>query len=253
MWRHLAASVQGASHVRNGVPCQDFSVVTEIGERGLLLACSDGAGSAARADAGAETACRALVDAVHGFTAAGGRIDTLTMDTATTWLDAVRAAIQSRADAESLPTREFACTLVAALVGEASSAFLQIGDGAIVAAAAAAASEVVFWPEQGEYANTTYFVTGPDAHQRLRLDVRPTPVHDVALFTDGLQHIALRYETRVPHQPFFDPMFARLRADDAWPGLGSALASFLGSEAISTRTDDDCTLVLACRCPQPGP
>jgi hypothetical protein len=247
MWRHLAASVPGASHVRSGLPCQDFSVVADLGDRGLLLACSDGAGSARRAEAGAETACRALADAVHRFTAAGGRIDALTMDTAAAWLDAVRLAIQSQADAENLPTREFACTLLAALVGETSSAFLQIGDGAIVAATAAS-SEVVFWPEQGEYANTTYFVTGPDAHQRLRLDVRPMPVHDVALFTDGLQHIALRYETRVPHQPFFDPMFARLRADDQWAGLGGALASFLGSEAISTRTDDDCTLLLACRC-----
>src|SRR5829696_838542 len=224
MWRHLAASVQGASHVRSGVPCQDFSVVVDLADRGLLLACSDGAGSAQRADVGAETACRALVDAVHRFADTGGRIDTLTMETAATWLDAVRAAIQSQADAESLPTREFACTLLAALVGEGSSAFLQVGDGAIVAATAAA-SEVVFWPEQGEYANTTYFVTGVDAHQRLRLDVRPTPVHDVALFTDGLQHIALRYETRVPHQPFFDPMFARLRADDRWPDLRGALAS----------------------------
>ncbi len=249
MWRHLAASVQGASHVRSGVPCQDFSVVEALADQGgLLLACADGAGSARHAEVGAATACRALAEAVHRFTDGGGRIDALTQDTAALWLDAVRAAIQSEADALALPTREFACTLVAALVGEASAAFLQIGDGAIVTASAAATAEVVFWPEQGEYANTTYFVTGVDAHRRLRLDVRTTPVHDVALFTDGLQHIALRYETRAPHQPFFDPMFARLRADDEWPGLTGALASFLGSEAISTRTDDDCTLVLACRC-----
>ena len=249
MWRHLAASVQGASHVRSGLPCQDFSVVADLpGNGGLLLACADGAGSARHADVGAETACRALIAEVNRFAGAGGRIDTLTRDTAATWLDAVRAAIQTQADTVNLPTREFACTLVAALVGDASAAFLQVGDGAIVTASATAAPEVVFWPEQGEYANTTYFVTGADAHQRLRLDVRTTPVHDVALFTDGLQHIALRYETRLPHQPFFDPMFARLRADEQWPGLGGALASFLGSEAISTRTDDDCTLVLACRC-----
>ncbi|MEO5822813.1 MAG: PP2C family serine/threonine-protein phosphatase [Vicinamibacteraceae bacterium] len=248
MWRHLAASIQGAAHVRNGVPCQDSSVVTDLAaDAGLLLACADGAGSATCADVGAATACRALVDAVGRFTDAGGRIDTLTQDVAATWLDDIRAAIQAQADAASLTPRDFACTLVAALVGDTSSAFLQIGDGAIVTASPTAA-EVVFWPEQGEYANTTYFVTGADAHKRLRLDVRPTPVHDVALFTDGLQHIALRYETRAPHQPFFDPMFARLRADDAWPGLGGALASFLRSDAISTRTDDDCTLVLACRC-----
>jgi len=249
MWRHLAASVQGASHVRSGVPCQDFSVVADLPHGGgLLLACADGAGSARHAEVGAETACRTLAAEVSRFTGGGGRIDALTHDTAAAWLDSVRAAIQAQADAAGLPTREFACTLVAALVGDASAAFLQIGDGAIVTASPAGSSEVVFWPEQGEYANTTYFVTGADAHQRLRLDVRATPVHDVALFTDGLQHIALRYETHLPHQPFFEPMFARLRADDAWPGLGGALASFLASEAISTRTDDDCTLVLACRC-----
>jgi hypothetical protein len=249
MWRHLAASVQGASHVRSGVPCQDFSVIADLpGRGGLLLACADGAGSALHAEVGAETACRTLAEEASRFAAAGGCIDALTRDTAAAWLDAVRAAIQAEADAASLPTREFACTLVAALVGDASAAFLQIGDGAIVTVSASADAEVIFWPEQGEYANTTYFVTGVDAHQRLRLDVRATPVHDVALFTDGLQHIALRYETRLPHQPFFDPMFARLRADAQWHGLGSALASFLGSEAISTRTDDDCTLVLACRC-----
>lgn len=249
MWRHLAASVQGASHVRSGVPCQDFSVVADLPRRaGLLLACADGAGSARHAAVGAETTCHALAAEVSRFVDAGGRIDTLTHDTAAEWLDSVRAAIQSQADAVGLPAREFACTLVAALVGDAAAAFLQIGDGAIVTASPAASSEVVFWPEQGEYANTTYFVTGPDAHQRLRLDVRAAPVHDVALFTDGLQHIALRYETRLPHQPFFDPMFARLRAEDEWAGLAGPLASFLASDAISTRTDDDCTLVLACRC-----
>ena len=170
MWRHLAASVQGASHVRSGVPCQDFSVVADLpGNGGLLLACADGAGSARHAEVGAETACRALVAEVNRFAGAGGRIDTVTKDTAGTWLDAVRAAIQRQADAASLPTREFACTPVAALVGDASAAFLQVGDGAIVTAFPAASPEVVFWPEQGEYANTTYFVTGVDARLILRV------------------------------------------------------------------------------------
>ena len=228
------------------MPCQDSGVVADLpGNGGLLLACADGAGGARHAEVGAETACRALVAEVNRFAGAGRRIDTLTNDTAARWLDAVRAAME-RGRCPSLPTREFACTLVAALVGDASAVFLQVGDGAIVARPPTASPEVVFWPEQGEYANSTYFVTGADAHQRLRFDA-DQPVHDVALFTDGLQHIALRYETRLPHQPFFDPMFTRLRTDEHWRGLGGALASFLGSEAISTRTDDDCTLVLACR------
>jgi hypothetical protein len=64
-----------------------------------------------------------------------------------------------------------------------------------------------------------------------------------------LQRLALHYEGRTAHAPFFRPMFAPVRAAD--PGraetLSTQLAAFLGSQPVNARTDDDKTLVLATR------
>ena len=49
MWQHIAASVAGTSHARNGAPCQDACRVQAIRQGGrhyLVMVCSDGAGSA---------------------------------------------------------------------------------------------------------------------------------------------------------------------------------------------------------------
>ena len=71
----------------------------------------------------------------------------------------------------------------------------------------------------------------------------------MALLTDGLQGLALRFASREAHGPFFEPMFARLRreARRGLDGLHGELARFLDSPAVNQRTDDDKTLVLATR------
>ena len=74
-------------------------------------------------------------------------------------------------------------------------------------------------------------------------------MHELALFTDGLQALALHFVSREVHAPFFEPMFERLRQEppgDA-PGLEAELRAFLDSAEVNRRTDDDKTLVLATR------
>ena len=249
MWRYMAASVQGTSHQRNNTPCQDYSTAIELSDASLLLlVCSDGAGSGSRSELGSEVACRTLVDEVTKFACLGGRIENATRETALEWLEAIRTKLDTQARALGLTTRDLACTLIGALIASDSAAFFQVGDGAVVTLSGDNGYRTVFWPDQGEYANTTYFVTGPDAADRLRLEICSEPVSDVALFTDGLQHIALRYESKTPHGPFFAPMFARLRSEEHWHSLREPLIGFLRSEAVTKRTDDDCTLVLASQC-----
>ena len=100
-------------------------------------------------------------------------------------------------------------------------------------AATAAASEVVFWPEQGEYANTTYFVTGADAHQRLRLDVGHAGARGRALHRRPAAHrAALRDAPAAPAVLRAHVRAAARRRAVARP-RGCA-GAFLGSEAIST-------------------
>jgi hypothetical protein len=137
------------------------------------------------------------------------------------------------------------------VVGEAGAAFVQLGDGAIVVADADDADAYcwVFWPQRGEYENVTWFATDPAAAARLDHAFVPRRVDEVALFTDGLQRLALHYASRTAHAPFFRPMFAPVRraAPGCAEGMAGALAAVLASPTVNERTDDDKTLVLATR------
>ena len=68
--------------------------------------------------------------------------------------------------------RDYASTLLAALVGAEAAAFMQIGDGAIVIANRQSNGwAYLFWPQHGVFANTTNFVTSKDASQRMDFDL----------------------------------------------------------------------------------
>ncbi len=70
---------------------------------------------------------------------------------------------------------------------------------------------------------------------------------EVSLFTDGLQTLALDFNRRQAHGPFFEPMFRALADADAPESLLGPLVEFLRSPAVVERTDDDKTLILATR------
>ena len=250
-WRFLNAAVAGTSHLRAGLPCQDDCLidVLMLGEDEILVAiASDGAGSAQRAEEGSGIVCASLLASAAACLQDGAAIEQLTRERVQQWIGRARAEIETRAKDEALVARDFACTLVAAIAGPGAAAFFQIGDGAIVAGAGESC-EVVFWPDCGEYANMTFFATDDDWTNHLQFDVRPVRIDELALMTDGLQRLALQFDTRAPHAPFFEPMFAALRARSAGfaADLEPQLVAFLGCSAVNDRTDDDKSLVIATR------
>jgi hypothetical protein len=107
----------------------------------------------------------------------------------------------------------------------------------------------IFWPDRGEYENTTVFVTQDEALEHLQFEIVDRPIRKVAVFTDGIQRLALDLHNHVPHGPFFSAMFSRLSTCP--PGRAEQvtddLRDFLGSERVNNRTDDDKTLVIALR------
>jgi hypothetical protein len=246
-WRFVSASVAGTSHLKLALPCQDNCFVADVageGDRNWLIAiASDGAGSAIHAEAGAEIACEVGGQFLADEIVAKG--EELTESAAADVLRAIRNAIEAKAACVGCGARDFACTLVAAVVGPDRALFFQVGDGAIVVRRGEA-FECAFWPESGEYANMTYFVTDDSAAEHLRSCITESP-GQLALITDGLQRLALVFADQSVHAPFFAPMFQTLR--DAKPEdcdrLSEALAGFLGSEGVNVRTDDDKTLILA--------
>jgi protein phosphatase 2C-like protein len=250
-WRFVNAAVSGTSHVRAGLPCQDDCLVDvmTLGEDEILIAiASDGAGSAQRAEEGSGILCASLLASAMECLQGGASIERLTREDVEQWIGRARNEIETRARDHALVPRDFACTLVAAIAGAAAAAFFQIGDGAVVIGAGESC-EVVFWPDSGEYANMTFFTTDDDWTKHLQFDVRRMRVDELALMTDGLQRLALQFDTRTPHAPFFAPMFATLRKRSAGfaADLESELVAFLSSSAVNDRTDDDKSLVIATR------
>lgn len=252
-WRTLAASVVGTAHASAGLPCADACAVRvlrrrRLGGSFLVAVAADGAGTSERAPEGARLACEAVLDRARRWAAGRERFSAFGREAFLPWLDAARARIAAAAQAEGRDSRDYSCTLLVALVGRRRAAFFQIGDGAIVYRSGDGAHVPALWPQTGEYANCTWFVTDGDAADRLQA-ATAEDVHEVALLTDGLQALALRFATREAHGPFFEPMFARLRREREGQsgGLVGELCAFLGSAPVNQRTDDDKTLVLATR------
>ncbi len=248
-WRIVSASVVGTAHQSLGAPCQDHCLAktwcAPDGSQYLLALIADGAGSARFGKEGAELACQ------EGMRLIEERLPELggaspSREDVVHWVTLLRADLARRALVAEVAIREFACTWLAAVVGPDFGMFAQVGDGGIVASRDGIL-EPVLWPDTGEYANETRFLTDESALGHLQCTVLDQASQEVALFSDGLQCMALVYESRTVHTPFFAPMFAVMHqaGADACVTLSVQLAAFLASARVNERTDDDKTLVLA--------
>lgn len=253
-WRYVAASVIGTSHEKAGGTCQDANdchiYALPAGETVLAAVVADGAGSAVCGGEGAARTCRALLGLIEEHLHSGKTVEELSKDTVTSWLVTVQNLLDEEAKAVSRERRDFACTILGLVVAESHAACLQIGDGVIVLADSEEhAYGHVFWPDRGEYANTTHFVTEDDAAEHLQFESVKRRVVEAALLTDGLQTIALNYQQQSAHEPFFKGLFAPLRTGEEGCSskLSESLAAFLSSDRVNEKTDDDKTLVLASR------
>lgn len=247
-WRIAKSSIIGTSHKKLGTECQDAHAAEVIDghDQGLVLACivSDGAGSAAKSRDGSALACRTFLRSVTDWWSSQP-CSLPTEDETKGWLFDVSAAITELAERELSVPRDYACTLVAAVVCDFGSVYLQVGDGGIVAAENNL-YRPIFWPEETEAANLTSFITDETWWQHLQVSTRTEQPTELALFSDGLQFLVLDYSTRTAHAPFFEQLFSQLRqcSVEHLGALDDALASYLSSEVVSSKTDDDKSLVL---------
>ncbi len=249
MWRHIAQSVTGVSHAAEGSPCQDHCGARALGDdlKSAMIACvADGAGYSQYGGVGSEIACESILASATAHFERTGSFADIATDDVLKWCETARCQINERAAESEGSLREYATTLCAAAVSDHGSVFFQIGDGAIVLKRNGALG-VVFWPQSGEYVNTTNFLTSAEFREQLQVFTSTDGFSDLALLTDGVERLALRFDTMTPYPPFFQPLFQALRAASNVEGLGAELREFLQSDAVRNKNDDDKTLVLATR------
>jgi serine/threonine protein phosphatase PrpC len=248
-WKLLCDSVSGVSHEISGLPCQDYYLaecIPAAAENVLVLVCADGAGSAEHAALGARTAAQMIAREIKEAVEDGLRVSAIDGESLLGWHRHACEMLRAEAELRSATLRDFACTMLTAVVGDQAAAFSQIGDGAIILRDGDG-YRTAFWPQSGEYVNTTNFLTDEEFESCIEFLIIQEPLDELALLTDGLQMLCLRYADKAAHDPFFRPMFEALRAANPPSVLQAPLRAFLTSQEVNQRTDDDKTLILATR------
>jgi hypothetical protein len=251
-WRYVSAIAVGTSHVRSDTGCQDRCAGTVVacpdGAEVFVGVVSDGAGSAAFAERGAALVCERLPVLVRDALASSSDLDAVSDDDVRTWFLLLRDELRAQAGDTDAELREFSATVLLAVASDHQTLCASVGDGAVVVRAGAAAPfEVALWPEGGEYANQTYFLTDDAVAERVAIR-RFDGVSDVIAFSDGLQQLALERSSKTAFEPFFAPLVRTVRESPIPPEeLARSLAAYLDSDAVNRRTDDDKALVVGCR------
>lgn len=246
MWTVVAASTIGTSHEKLGLPCQDSSgylrIKNGVDDNVLIIAIADGAGSAKNSEIGS----REMVQHLLALACKSEQTTSaLSKEQALCWVHELTAHLKSIAEKEAIQIKDLACTFLFGIIDKSGGIFCQIGDGAWVVEIDGELRAAT-WPDNGEFANETIFVTSESAPHALQYEAIKGKISGVAGFTDGIQSLALDFSLHKAHEPFFRPLFSAISGCEDETSLIAPLRSFLASEPVITRTDDDKTLVLAC-------
>lgn len=270
-WRVVGASVTGTGHQKMGRGCDDTHKFRILSTGSLFLAVADGAGSASKSAEGAACAVQTALHTAEALLAQQPQSEEQWYATFSSIWSAVRTSVEALVanqtngagvmplattmEEEGLPQllqkptpmslREFATTLLLTIVTPQWIAVTQLGDGAVVAQYANGELQTLTVPEHGEYVNESSFITDTDYLEKIQYVILPQKeLQGIALFTDGLEMLALDYATKKAYEPFFLPLFKFAAGSHA---TQQELAAFLASDRVCERTDDDKTIVLAVR------
>jgi hypothetical protein len=248
-WKAIGQSVIGTSHTQSGKACEDainYAIVKQSDGNGILLCCvSDGAGSAKFAAEASAFITSEIIKLLAARIEDGYELNDAALFEQ---FDILYDAIVAKATERNEPLNEFSCTLLGCIIYPGKAVFFQTGDGAIIRDDGTGNYVAVWWPQNGEYSNTTNFFIDDSAFSNIKILVINEAVHEVGIFTDGLQMLALNNEAMNVHQPFFTGMFKWLRKAKMAEEIGildKKLGEYLSGRLINSRTDDDKTLFLA--------
>ena len=241
-WYFGSAVSIGMSHLKNEMPCQDKCAIDLIMDNLLIAVLSDGAGSAKNSEFGAEIAVNSIIqflrEQMYSFS--------LDEDFIKNCVTFSRNKIIDYSIDNNLELKSLACTLIILVSYDDMALIFQLGDGGCVLKRKDEDFfEYAIEPMNGEYINTTYFLT--DDNYLINSQIKITKgIEKFAIFSDGIQKVCSNLSTNEIHQPFFQKLFSTFNILKEKPQfiINQSFQSFLDSDFLNERTDDDKSLLL---------
>ena len=253
MWKYAFTAAIGASHLATNEDIQDNCSVAELdicGEKYLLCAVADGAGSAKFSNISSKYICNFFIRKAKIWLK-NNSISNITRDVISFWFSLFQKVINRAARIYKIDNiKQFATTLLFVILSSKTNVFVQIGDG-IIAKGDDKTLNCVFLPQNGEYLNTTFFATDKNISELFLYEKNNDKVKRLVMFTDGIEIISFDFSSNKPHIAFFNPLFSHLLESDSFgfnKNTSDFLTGFLNSSRVNQRTDDDKTLVIASLC-----
>lgn len=244
------ASLKGAAHVKDGAPNQDTAglATLSLGRLGrtVIMAVSDGAGSARHSQHGSQVACAAGVASLTRQLCRNPAIavkehllrSALRRSVRNARRSVMTTAEKSHRSAGPANVNEYACTLMLTVASRRLVGVAHVGDGCVVTGDGDEWN-LLSAPDNGEFANETKFLTNPRNLPRVTVTAG-SGVKCVAVITDGLQDVALSRGT-APYDRFWTPLYRALSRNGA-SGFSAVLDTMLRKVADAGRAIDDCTI-----------
>ena len=251
-WKYFHSSIKGTSHIENNTEKQDSCLAENFSFNNnsyLVCAVADGAGSAKYSDLSSKFICKLFNKKAKNWLK-NNELEDLNREIISSWFSDFQKVINRAVAIYKLESsRDFATTLLFAILSDNLNAFIQIGDG-IIAINEDSELSCAFLPQNGEFINTTNFATQKNVFDLFEFKLVQKPIKKLAMHTDGIEQIAFDFKNQKPFSSFYVPFFGALEKmnDDGYSEfLSQKLGEFLASSRVNSKTDDDKTLLLALR------
>lgn len=238
MWKFAQASVQGRGHVNNNVPCQDKTfTISQNNVCSIVLA--DGAGSASLSHIGAEGTTKTVgaylcenFDRLYEQNDANIARELL--------MESIKTELTNLSLINQCEIKDLASTLLAVAVKDEHYIILHIGDG-VIGLYDGESIKVASMPENGEFANSTFFTTSNNAKNHLRLfKGRLKNIVGFIMFSDGPEPILCHHKEK-EITPSLTQAFDDIKTIERAEVEYNLLATL---NLIKNRVTDDCSIVM---------
>lgn len=185
VWNSVQCAVQGRGHIKAGTPCQDKTYFMSENDVSVI-ALADGAGSASMSHFGAEFVTHEICELLtRQFDIYFNEDDGAAVKRVIVGI--LLEGLEKLAEDLKCETKDLASTLLVSAVHNGKYIILHIGDG-IIGYVKDNELKIASYPENGEFVNTTVFVTSKEALSTMKMmKGQLNGITGFALMSDGTE------------------------------------------------------------------
>ena len=239
MWKTLNYEVIGKSHIKAKKVCQD-KTFTYNQNGAIVSALADGAGSYEYSDIGAIIACKSISKFI------GDNFDELinisnANEVIYKIVNHVVNDIENKANEMHCEKEKLSSTLLCVAIKNDDVMVFHVGDG-LIAGLKNGELKTLTMPDNGEFANATYFITSPRAFEKARLlKGKTTGFQGFALMSDGSSASLYNKKLQKPANAIAKLIIG---LQYTFPQSYIDTVKYLMEYEIHERTTDDCSIAL---------